>query len=92
MSTLGPDDMKLRLSPVRAAGRVCHHLAHVLRRPKAMPMRCNARWRAAAQNANETQPTKDRSAGSTFSQSGRISSTGQADERPSDLKKGVEGH
>ncbi|NSY39221.1 UDP-N-acetylmuramate dehydrogenase [Leisingera sp. ANG59] len=51
-----------------------------LRGPKGDPAELHARMEAQLQKRDETQPTKDRSAGSTFRNPAGFSSTGRADD------------
>ncbi|WP_036797470.1 UDP-N-acetylmuramate dehydrogenase [Leisingera caerulea] len=51
-----------------------------LRGPKGDPAELHARMEAQLQKRDETQPVKDRSAGSTFRNPAGFSSTGQADD------------
>jgi UDP-N-acetylmuramate dehydrogenase len=51
-----------------------------LRGPKGDPEELHARMAAQLQKRDETQPTRDRSAGSTFRNPAGFSSTGRADD------------
>ncbi len=77
--TLGPDDLKFAYrSSVLPEGAVL--ISAVLRGPGGDPEALADRMAAQIAKRDETQPTKDRTAGSTFRNPAGFSSTGQADD------------
>nr|WP_146344554.1 UDP-N-acetylmuramate dehydrogenase [Phaeobacter marinintestinus] len=77
--TLGPDELNFRYRQSDLdAGTVLVEVK--MRGPKGDPDDLHARMEAQLKKRDETQPTKDRSAGSTFRNPAGFSSTGRADD------------
>ncbi len=77
--TLGPDDLNFRYRQTDLPGGWVLTSA-VLEGPAADPAALEARMAAQLQKRDETQPTKERTAGSTFRNPAGFSSTGRADD------------
>lgn len=76
---IAADDLKLQYRQSDLpAGAVITQVT--LRAPSGDPAELHARMEAQLRKRDETQPTKDRSAGSTFRNPAGFSSTGQADD------------
>ncbi|MBT3142964.1 UDP-N-acetylmuramate dehydrogenase [Ruegeria litorea] len=79
LHTLGPDDLSFQYRQTEFPdGAVL--VSATFKAPAGDPQALHARMEAQLQKRNDTQPTKDRSAGSTFRNPAGFSSTGHADD------------
>ncbi|GAA6190439.1 UDP-N-acetylmuramate dehydrogenase [Phaeobacter sp. NW0010-22] len=79
LHTLGPDDLSFQYRQTEFPdGAVL--VSATFKAPAGDPQALHTRMEAQLQKRNDTQPTKDRSAGSTFRNPAGFSSTGHADD------------